>query len=106
MSGHKVPFSIAGVPLLGLGVLLLSLGRPQITLPTAALPQQTPCLLDPSPRLDKALTIFLRQEAKDVAQCRKLNRPQALARTIDDYNLIARECTPAVFRATKLPSAM
>ena len=113
--------STFGVPVLGLGVLLLGLWH---TGPAAVGPQSddasTIYLLEPSPRMDRCMTVCLRQEAKNVARCRgRLRaaeteggrfptaearwRREGLTQAVDDYNLVARECTPAVFQATGLP---
>ena len=116
-------FSALAVPVLGMGVLLAGLYH---TGPTAApkAPETTQVyLLDPSVRMDRSMTIYLRQQAKEVALCRRrlhaaktagrplsasevLWRRAGLAQAVGDYNLIARECTPAVFRKTGMPPAL
>ena len=63
-------------------------------------------LVQPSPRLDKSMTVFLKQEAKNVAYSRTHDGPARQEKTIANYNLIAQECTPAVFEQTHLPPAM
>ena len=80
-------------------------------------------LLDPSVRMDKSMTVYLRQQARQVALCRQrlyaartaerhlstsevLWRRKGLTQAVSDYNLIARECTPAVFQKTGMPSAL
>ena len=106
-----IPLCSAGiVPLLGLAALVLCLGNPQISARPS--PCEETCegtsivLQDPDPRLDRCLGICLRQQAKEVARCRRLARPVGLARAIAGYNLIARECTPAVFQTTGLPPSL
>ena len=63
-------------------------------------------LVQPSPCLDKSMTVFLKQEAKNVAYSREHDGPARQAKTIANYNLIAEECTPEVFERTHLPPAM
>ena len=113
--------SAFGVPALGLGVLLLGLSHSG---PSTAGPRGDDVsrvyLLEPSARMDKSMTVCLRQEAKNVVRCRgRLRaaevagrhfsaaqarwRREGLAQAVDNYNLVARECTPAVFQATHLP---
>lgn len=105
--GSQMPFfSVLGVPLLGLAALVLSLWNPHI-LHFSVRPddggRSAILLLDPDPRLDKILSIYLRQQAKQVVRYRRLAQPGDLAQAVAGYNLIARECTPAVFQATGLP---
>ena len=52
------------------------------------------------------MTVFLRQEAKNVAYSRTHDGPAMQAKAVANYNLIAQECTPAVFAATHLPPAL
>lgn len=99
-------FSTVGVPLLGLGALVLCLGHPQVSPTLDAEPGAMTVLMDPNPRLDKSLSICLRQEAKEVLRCRRGGRPGSLAEAVADYNLVARECTPAVFQTTGLPPSL
>lgn len=63
-------------------------------------------LQDPDPRLDRGLAVCLRQQAKEVARCRRRAGPVSLGQAVADYNLVARECTSAVFQATGLPPAL
>lgn len=100
------PFvSVAGIPLLGLGVLLLGLRHPQAPALPGAGPGDIIMLQDPDPRLDRGLTVCLRQQAKEVARCRR-RTPADLAEAVAGYNLVARECTPAVFQNTGMPSSL
>ena len=101
-----MPFSVYGVPLLGLAGLLVCLWYPQVNIGTAAKATDTLYLVSPSPKLDRSMTIFLQQEAKNVVYSRQHDLPAMQAKTIADYNLIAQECTPAVFKATHLPPAI
>ncbi len=105
MRTNGVPFSVYGVPMMGLIGLLAGLWHPQITLRAAA-PQDVVYLVSPSPKLNKIMTVFLRQEAKNVAYSRTHDAPMRQAQTIANYNLIAQECTPEVFKAAHLPSAL
>ena len=106
MRTNTVPFSVYGVPLLGLAGLLACLWHPQLHLRAGASGPQAMFLVNPSPRLDKSMTVFLRQEAKNVAYSRTHRSPDDQAKAIADYNLIAQECTPAVFQATHLPPSL
>ncbi|MGI4790316.1 MAG: hypothetical protein ACRYFS_15875 [Janthinobacterium lividum] len=99
-----IPFSVYGVPLIGLAGLLLCLWHPQYKMQAAASGSQMMFLADPSTHLDKIRTIFLRQEAKNVAYSRKHDSPSVQAKIAGNYNLVAQECTPAVFQSTHLPS--
>ena len=98
--------SAFGIPALGLCGLLFSLWHTNSSAISAAADQELIFLQAPSLRLDKSLTICLRQQARDVARCRARMRPGGLAQAVAGYNLIARECTPAVFTATHLPPSM
>lgn len=100
-----MPFSVYGVPLLGLTGLLVCLWHPQ-GLTAANKGSETVYLAQPSPRLDKSMTVFLKQEAKNVAYSRQHDSPAVQAKVMADYNMIAEECTPAVFEETHLPPAM
>lgn len=105
--GYLLPFfSAAGVPLLGLGALVVCLWHPQISARSDTGAEAIILLQDPDPRLDKGLSVCLRQQAKEVARCRRLARPASLAEAVADYNLVAHECTPAVFQTTGLPPAL
>ena len=101
-----MPFSVYGVPLLGLMGLLVCLWHPQVSLGAVSSRPDTVYLVQPSPRLDKSMTVFLCQEAKNVVYSRKHDSPAMQAKNVADYNLIAQECTPAVFEETHLPPAM
>lgn len=116
--------SAFGIPLLGLGMLLVSLWHPNLGAKSAQDEQSFIYLQQPDPRLDPALSILLSQQAKEVAHCRaklraaevqKKRTPEAaeihwrrtgVARAIADYNLIARECSSAVFQTTHLPPSL
>ncbi len=98
--------SVFGVPLLGLAGLLVCLRQPALGPEAAAHGPETVYLLQPSPRIDKSMTIFLRQEARNVAYSRAHDGPAMQARAVAGYNIIARECTPAVFQETHLPPLM
>ena len=112
--------SVFGVPVLGLGMLLLSLWHSGPTVRPQADEASLVYLLQPDVRMDRSMTVCLRQEAKNVVRCRcRLRaaekadrrfssadarwRREGLAQAVGDYNLVARECTPAVFQATHLP---
>ena len=99
-------FSVLGVPLLGLGALILCLSHPPISAPAEAGGGSLVILQNPDPRVDKGMSVYLRQQAKEVAHWRRLARPADLARAAAGYNLVARECTPAVFQTTGLPPAL
>ena len=116
-------FSAFGIPVLGLSALLISLWHPSLVVKPATTDQPMMLLLDPDPRMDKVLTVCLRQEAKEVARCRARVqaaetqshttlvgelplRRSGLAQAVSDYNLVARECTPAVFQTTHLPASL
>ena len=105
MRTNVMPFSVYGVPLIGLLGLVICLWHPQMTLRAEATNAQTIFLVNPSPKLDNSMTVFLCREAKNVAYSRSHCSPDDQAKTIADYNLIAQECTPAVFKATHLPPA-
>ena len=111
MQAKTMLFSVYGVPLLGLTGLLVCLWHPQVNLgqmnlPAAGRGPDVTYLVQPSPRLDKSMTVFLKQEAKDVAYSRRHDSPAVQAKIAADYNMIAQECTPAVFQATHLPSSL
>ncbi len=104
--GSLMPFlSVSGVPLLGLGALVFCLWHPQASFRPDTVTGTVMTLQDPDPRLDKTLSVFLRAQARQVALCRD-TRPGGLAEAVSDYNLVARECTPAVFPATGLPPSV
>ena len=103
MRENVVPFTVYSVPLAGLFGLLVCLWHPQMNLPAAS---SDVYLVNPSPKLDRSMVVFLRQEAKLVAYSRRHDPLSMQAKTVADYNLIAKECTPAVFKATHLPSAL
>ncbi len=98
-------FSALGVPLLGLGVMLGVGLRHPASSPVSPQSESTPTyLIEPDPVMNRSFAIFLRAEAREVALCRRQRRrPEAIAQAVADYNLIAQECTPAVFQATGLP---
>jgi len=99
--------SALGVPLLGLGSLLFSLSHVSLAeTPLTTAGQDLILLQEPNSNLDKTRAILLRQQAKDVSLCRSPLRHEELAKAIDGYNLIARECTPEVFALTHLPVSM
>ena len=106
MQAKTLPFSVFGMPLLGLMGLLVCLWHPQMNLEGAAKGPDAVYLVRPSPRLDPSMTVFLKQEARNVAYSRKHDEPAARARIVADYNLIAQECTPEVFVKTHLPPMM
>lgn len=107
MRGRCLSFlSVSGVPLLGLGVLLLCLWHPRVSALPGDRVGDIVMLQDPDPRLDRGLTVCLRQQAKEVARCRRSARPADIAEAVAGYNLIARECTPAVFQNTGMPSSL
>ena len=106
MQGNTTPFSIYGVPLLGVAGLLICLWHPQPSLRAQAADSSVIYLVAPSPKLDPSMTVFLRQEAKNVAYSRLHDTLTVQAAKVSNYNLIARECTPAVFEATHLPPSL
>jgi len=106
MRTNGVPFSVYGVPLMGLIGLLVCLWHPQAPLRAAAPGPEAVYLVSPSPQLDRSMTVFLRQEAKNVAYSRRHDAPAVQAQMVADYNIIAEECTPAVFKATHLPPSL
>lgn len=98
--------SLWGVPGFGLCALLTCLGHSTTNLHPQSAAQSITLLQEPDARLDKSLTICLRQEAKEVARCRRRAVPRDLVRAVADYNLVARECTPTVFAVTHLPPVL
>ena len=106
MQAKTMLFSVYGVPVLGLAGLLVCLWHPQVNLATVSSGPDTVYLVQPSPRLDKSMTVFLKQEAKNVTYSRKYDGLERQAKTIANYNIVAQECTPAVFEQTHLPPAM
>lgn len=101
-----MPFSVYGVPLLGLAGLVVCLWHPQPGLRARVAGAETICLISPSPKLDPTMTVFLRQEAKNVAYSRVHDSFAVQSAKVSNYNIIARECTPAVFEATHLPPSL
>lgn len=106
MQTKTMLFSVYGFPLLGLVGLLVCLWHPRVMPNAAAKVPDSLYLVQPSPRLDRSMILFLKQEAKNVAYSRRHDGPAMQAQTIADYNLIAQECTPTVFQKTHLPSVM
>ena len=108
MQANVVPFSVYGVPLMGLIGLLVCLWHPQMNLKAAAAEQgpETVYLVNPSPKLDRSMTVFLRQEAKNVAYSRRHDPPAVQQKAVQNYDIVAQECTPAVFQATHLPASL
>ncbi len=105
------PFFVYGVPALGLAGLLACLWHPQAVFNPAAMsaPADGPdavYLLPPSAKFDRSMTMFLRQEARNVAYSRRHDGPAKQTKVIAGYNIVAQECTPAVFQATHLPPFM
>lgn len=106
MQTNVVPFSVYGVPVIGVLGLLVCLWYPQMKLPAAAAAgPETVYLVKPSPKLDRSMVVFLRQEARNVAYSRRHDPPAVQAKAMANYNLIAQECTPAAFKATHLPAS-
>lgn len=103
---NRTPLSVYGVPLVGLAGLVVCLWHPQVNLQSAASGPDATYMVTPSPKMDKSMTVFLVQEAKNVAASRQHSSERNQAQAIASYNLIAEECTPAVFKATHLPPAM
>ena len=101
MNRTKSFLSTLGIPLLGLGALLLAgLQQPRPLAQTQT--AETTYLLAPNPRVDGVMATMLRQEARLVSRRRGARGAQAIA----SYNLIAAECTPEVFQQTGLPPRM
>jgi len=97
--------SAFGVPLLGLGMLLISLWHPNLGVKPAMQDQSLMYLQQPNSRFDGTMAVYLNEQAKSVAFCRAERRTR-VAHAVGEYNLIARECTPAVFQMTHLPSSL
>lgn len=102
--------SALGIPALGLGALLFSpflLGShgPNAGPLTAESRADTVYLLTPNTRTNGVMATILRQEHRRVARCRACVPacPDGVAEAVAGYNLVARECTPAVFAMTGLP---
>lgn len=105
--GSLMPFlSVSGVPLLGLGALVFCLGHSQVSFRPDTMTGTVMTLQDPDPRLDKSMMICLVAEARQVARCRREAQPDGLAEAVAGYNLVARECSPAVFPAAGLPPSV
>lgn len=109
--------SALGIPVLGLGALLFSpllLGSHgphpgQSALPLSAESRaDTVYLLTPNTRTNGVMATILRQEHRRVVRCRAClpARPEGVAEAVAGYNLVARECTPAVFAMTGLPTTL
>ena len=100
-------FSTLGIPVLGLCGLFFSLWQTGSKASSPIAPgQELVFLQNPSPRLDRSMTVCLSQQAIQVARCRARMQPAGIAQAVADYNLVARECTPAVFAATHLPESI
>lgn len=97
--------SAFGVPLAGLLGLTVCLWHPQAKLPVSSAPEAE-CLISPNPHFSRAMTIFLKQEARNAEYSRKHDSPARQAKIAAGYNLIARESTPDVFAATHLPTTI
>ncbi len=106
--------SALGLPVLGLGALLfgpLLLG-PLLLGPHGAQPLEsqadTAYLLTPDTRTNGVMATLLRSEHRRVGRVRACvpARPDGVAEAVKGYNLVARECTPAVFARTGLPEQM
>ena len=97
--------SLLGIPLLGIGALIFCQGHPKLAFSSEALAPPTLMLVKPDPKLDPCRLACLRQQAKTVSRRRTAHR-DGLAQAISGYNLIAQECTPAVFQASHLPPSM
>lgn len=106
--------SALGIPVLGLGALLFG---PLLLGPhsgPSALPlslesrEDTAYLLTPDARTNGVMTTLLRSEYRRVTRCRARVpvRPGGLAEAVAGYNIVARECTPAVFETTGLPTVL
>ncbi len=99
--------STLGIPVLGLLGLVFSLWHTGPTAgPNAAAGQELMFLQEPSSRLDRSMTICLKQQAIQVTRSRARMQPEGIAQAVADYNLVARECTPAVFAVTHLPASI
>ena len=98
--------SAFGIPVLGICTLFFSLWQTgsKVTAPAAS--QEMIFLQDPSPRMDRSMTVCLNLQAIQVARSRAKMHPAGIAQAIADYNLVAQECTPAVFAATHLPASI
>ncbi len=109
--------SALGIPVLGLGALLfgpLLLGwngphaGPSALMLSAEGRADTVYLLTPNTRTNGVMATILRQEYRRVARCqaRVPAHPDGMAEAVAGYNLVARECTPAVFAMTGLPTVL
>jgi len=106
MKTTGVTFSVFGIPALGLAGLVVCLWHPNTTLKAEAKGAEAIFLVSPSVKLDRSMTIFLRQEAKNVAYSRAHDGLKMQAQTVTNYNIVAHECTPAVFEVTHLPPSL
>ncbi len=106
--------SALGIPVLGLGALLFGPLLLGLHLGPSALPlagesrADTDYLLTPDARTNGVMATLLRSEYRRVARCRARvsARPDGMAEAVAGYNIVARECTPAVFENTGLPGQM
>lgn len=105
--------SALGLPLAGLGALLFGPLLPGSHGPnagplTAENRADTAYLLTPDARTNGVMATLLRSEYRRVARCRACvpARPDGMAEAVAGYNIVARECTPAVFEKTGLPTAL
>lgn len=105
--------SALGIPVLGLGALFVSpllLGAhgPNTGPLTAESRADTAYLLTPNTRTNGVMATILCQEHRRVTRCRACvpARPEGVAEAVAGYNLVAQECTPAVFAMTGLPTRL
>jgi len=98
--------STLGLPVLGLLGLVFCLWHASPAAgPSAATGQELMFLQEPSSRLDRSMAICLKQQALQVTRSRARMQPEGIAEAVADYNLVAQECTPAVFAVTHLPAS-
>jgi len=98
--------SAVGIPVLGLSGLFFSLWHTSAPVASTAAGQELTFLQQPSHRLDKSMAICLREQARKIALCRARPSREGIIQSVSDYNLVARECTPAVSAATHLPPSV
>ena len=99
--------SAFGIPVIGICGLFFSLWQTGTKAnPPAAASQELVFLQDPSPRMDRSMKVCLNLQAIQVARSRAKTNPTGTAVAVASYNLVARECTPAVFAATHLPESI